>query len=470
MKKLAFLTVLLAVSSFIFAQRIELKAKVDERCELLSAVFRLAGAEEYVTHEIPFYVDSLDNYFEPYKNHEILEYCKTYRENYGIGYDAPMSLAVHLQIVDGKISLIPNVKENSLDSRWNKDYLPRFMELLNDFYTTTKFHDFFVRQSGFVEKVEQTATEYFKKVDMEWYKKFFGEVPKGNFNLIISLSNGNNNYGPKVEYLNGEEDLYSIIICGIDSLNNPFFSDRWALNLIIHEFCHSFCNHLIFANYDKMKKKADEFYKIRQDILNRQAYGNSRTMLCEMLVRASVIKYMTDHYPTNSTKYVSNEKSKGFIWIEELYNALLNYEQNRAQYPTLKSYMPEIVKLQNSLNFKKMVKEQKKLKPVMSIANITNNAQDVDAETTTQIIVKFSRKMSTSAGISRSSKGKEYLPEVIDAKWNEETKTEWIIEVKLEPYREYSLSFPAQFFLSEDGVNAENTQCIWILKQNKKMV
>ncbi|MCL1849808.1 MAG: DUF4932 domain-containing protein, partial [Bacteroidetes bacterium] len=174
MKKIAFLTVLLVVSSFIFAQKIELKAKVDERCELLSTVFRLAGAEEYVTHEIPIYVDSLDKYFEPYKNHEILDYCKTYRENYGVGYDAPMSLAVHLQIIDGKISLIPNVKENSLESRWNRDYLPRFMELLNVFYTTTKFHDFFVGQSEFIEKVEQTATDYFKKVDMEWYEKFFG--------------------------------------------------------------------------------------------------------------------------------------------------------------------------------------------------------------------------------------------------------------------------------------------------------
>ena len=456
MKKVAFLSVLLVVSSFIFAQEIELKVKVDERCELLSTVFRLAGAEEYVTHAIPVYVDSLDKYFEPYKNHEILEYCKAYRENYGVGYDAPMSLAVHLQIVDGKISLIPNVKENSLENRWNKDYLPRFIELLNDFYTATKFHDFFVGQSDFVEKVEQTATEYFKKIDMEWFKKFFGEVPEGNFNLIISLSNGNNNYGASVEYLDGKEDLYSIIICAINSLNNPFFGD-WALNLVIHEFCHSFCNPLIIDNYDKMKKKADEFYKIKQDVLSKQAYVNSQTMLHEILVRASVIKYMADHYPTNPEKYFSNEKNKGFIWIEELYNSLLNYEQNRVKYPTLKSYMPEIVKVQNKLDPKKMVKEQEKLMPVMSIANIKNNAQDVDA-TTTQIIVQFNKKMNTKAnGSTYGIKGKEYFPEIIWQKWNEETKTEWILEVKLEQNKEYSIAFPAQWFFSEDGVNAKNT-------------
>ena len=461
MKKVVILAVLLVVSSFIFAQKIELNAKVDERCELLSTVFRLAGAKEYVTHNIPIYVDSLDKYFEPYKNHEIVEYCKKFRENFGVSYDAPMSLAVHLQIIDGKISLIPNVKDSSLDSSWNKDYLPRFIELLNDFYTTTKFHEFFMKQSDFAEKVEQTATIYFKKIDMEWYKKFFGEVPEGNFNLIISLSNGPNNYGPKVEYLDGKEDLYAITICAIDSLNTPYFSDRWALNLIIHEFCHSFCNRLINENYDEMKEKADEFYKIEQDVFNKQAYNNSQTMLNEILVRASVIKYMTDKYPTNAVnieKYLSEERNNGFIWINELYNSLLIYDQNRDKYPTVRSYMPEIVKLQNKLNPQKMLKEQEELMPTISIANIKNNEKEVNAETTTQIIVKFDKKMNTKAnGSTYGTKGKEYFPEVIGAKWNEETKTEWILEVKLEPDKEYSISFPAQWFFSEDGVNAKNT-------------
>ena len=44
-----------------------------------------------------------------------------------------------------------------------------------------------------------------------------------------------------------------------------------------------------------MKKKADEFLKIKQDVLKRQAYGNAQTMMFETLVRASAIKYMADH-------------------------------------------------------------------------------------------------------------------------------------------------------------------------------
>lgn len=458
MKKTIILALLFAVSSSCFSQKIELNAKVDERCELLSLVFRLADAHEYVTHLIPVYVDGLEKYFEPYKNHEIIDYTKSIREKFKVGYDAPMNLAIHLQIVDNKISLIPNVKTSSLEDRWDIESLPHYIELLNDFYTTTKFHDFFESHSAFIEKAELTATEYFQNVDMEWYAKFFGEVPKGNFNLIISLSNGGNNYGPKVEYLDGGEDIYAIIGCGIDSLNNPFFNDAWALELVVHEFCHSFCNNLIDEYYDQMKMKADEFYEIKQDLLRKQAYSSSKIMLYEILVRASVIKYMADHYSIPLQRSFSNEKTRGFIWIEELYNALLDYEQHRDKYPTLRSYMPEIVKLQDQLNPQKMVEEQEKLIPLMSISNIENGQQDVEAETTTQIIVKFNKKMNTQpCGATPGQKGKDFYPEIIDAKWNKETKTEWILEVKLEPNKEYSIVFPAQWFYSEEGVNPKNT-------------
>ena len=460
MKKIIISVVFLTISSFLFSQKIELKAKVDERCELLSTVFRLAEAKEYIPNEFTVFADSvlsIAKHFESYKNHKVIEYCKMYREKYGVSYDAPMSLAIHLQIVDGKISLIPNVKENSLDRRWNRDKLPHFIELLNDFYTITKFHDFFQEQT-IKEKVETVANEYFKNIDMEWYKNFYGEVPEGNFNLVISLSNGGNCYGPKVEYIDNKEDLYSIIICGIDSLNNPIFEDRWALELIIHEFCHSFCNQLIVENYSKMKKKADVLFKQNKKILSKQqAYGNSQIMLCEILVRASVIKYFADHLSIDTKKYFSREIGNGFIWIEELYNSLEKYEQNRKTYPTLRSFMPEIIETQNKFDYKKVEKERQKLMPTMSIANIMDGDQNVDASTT-QIILKFDKPMHIGVnGSTYGKKGEKYFPKILGAKWNEETKTEWVLEVKLEPNREYSIAFPAQWFLSEDYVSPKNT-------------
>jgi hypothetical protein len=60
-------------------------------------------------------------------------------------------------------------------------------------------------------------------------------------------------------------------------------------------------------------------------------------------------------------------------------------------------------------------------------------------------------------GFTYGNKGKNYFPKVLGAEWNEETKTEWILEVQLESNKEYSIAFPAQWFLSEDYVSPKST-------------
>ena len=343
-KKIFISTVFLVISSSLFSQTIALKAKVDERCELLSTVFRLAEAVEYMQNKFPAFVDSVSMYFEPYKNHKVVEYSKMYREKYSVAYNAPMDLAVHLQLVDGKISFIPNVKNNSLEYRWNRDSLPLFIALLNDFYTTTKFHDFFQKQT-IKEKVENAANKYFEKTDMEWFSNFFGEVPEGSFNLVISLSNGSFNYAAQVVYLDNKEDLYSIIICGRDSLNNPVFEDRWAWDLIIHEFCHSFVNYLIDKNNEAFRESGETMFSLLKDKMSSQAYSTWEVMMYEALVRAAVIKYIKDHdFEQSLIEGLTNyEKECGFFWIEELVAELGKYDKQRNLYPTLESYMPKLV-------------------------------------------------------------------------------------------------------------------------------
>ena len=39
----------------------------------------------------------------------------------------------------------------------------------------------------------------------------------------------------------------------------------------------------------------------------------------------------------------------GFVWFPQLVEKLDEYEQNRDKYPTLDDFMPEIVKLQDSI-------------------------------------------------------------------------------------------------------------------------
>jgi hypothetical protein len=60
-------------------------------------------------------------------------------------------------------------------------------------------------------------------------------------------------------------------------------------------------------------------------------------------------------------------------------------------------------------------------------------------------------------GSTYGKKGEDFYPEVLDAEWDNTSKTEWILFVKLEPNREYSIAFPKEFFMSEDFTSPKNT-------------
>ena len=118
----------------------KISAKVDERTELLSTVFRLAEAQEYSDNDFPVYIDKVNEYFTNYKDHKIVSFSQEMRKKYGVAYDAVMSMAVHLKIENGTISLIEDIVSKKIDYRWQEDSIPQFLELLNDFYKETNFH------------------------------------------------------------------------------------------------------------------------------------------------------------------------------------------------------------------------------------------------------------------------------------------------------------------------------------------
>jgi hypothetical protein len=346
-----------------------------------------------------------------------------------------------------------------MDTRWQRDSIPQFISLLNQFYKASNFHYFFEQQKEIRNAAEQNFAKILEYINFEWFGKFYGELPQGDFNLIISLANGGGNYGPSVYYQDGKEEIFAIMgTWNSDSLGNPIYNGR-VLSTVIHEFNHSFCNPLINSYATELLPQSNKFFKLNEFKLRQQAYGNATTLLCEILVRACVIKYMYfAEKNEHRVKYrLASEMGNGFMWITELYDALTDYENNRTQYPTLRSFMPEIVKVQNSLNVKKMQKEQDKYKPTIIGTNIKNGAKNVDSALDS-IVVSFSKPMFTGAnGSTYGKKGKDYFPEVIEGKWNKETKKEWILYVKLQPNTQYSLSFPAQFFISEEYYNPKET-------------
>jgi hypothetical protein len=49
---------------------------VDPRVELFSVLFRLAGAPEYQQGRVPAYAQTVDAWFAPYRNHDVVQYAR----------------------------------------------------------------------------------------------------------------------------------------------------------------------------------------------------------------------------------------------------------------------------------------------------------------------------------------------------------------------------------------------------------
>lgn len=449
---------LLFQTGAMYAQESLLQPRVEERIELMGIMGRLAGFKEYNTGQIENYNKATDKYFEPFLKHKAIAMIQKLRKRRGVSYDAVMSMAIHLKIDQGEVTFDPNSSYHDLDQRWGRR-AKKFVHYLNDFYQESKFHDFYVQNQQTYAKAEADFSELIVDLDQKWFLDFYGTQPEGSFNVILALTNGTGNYGPHIKYNDGTEDIFSIV--GWSGKKEKVL-ERQKMGytaLCVHEFSHSFCNPLIYANYEQMEEVAESFFKLSEDVLRQQAYGSSKTMCCEILVRAATIRYFKEHgtSPKKIKQMMVREVGNGFLWMDELMAALDDYAANRDQYPTLSDYMPKIVEVQNALNPEMMKVKIMDLTPQFVECSIKDGDQNVDPKTAF-ISISFDREMNTSCnGSSYGKKGKKYfveIPEGAKARWSK-SANKWSLPVKLKPNTEYSISFPGRFFAGGTGFSPD---------------
>lgn len=434
-----------------------LKPCFDERSELLSIVFRLAGAAEYSGNTtVKSYTDKVDDYFKPYASHEVVKLAALTRKKNGVSYDAVMSMAIHLEIRNDSVRFVSDVLENSLDKRWG-DFSTKFVLLLDDFYRKTKFSEFFESNRDLYTIVESRFSSISDKIDVNWFPAFSGVNYLTNFHVVLSMINAGN-YGPSVLFRDGKTDVYSIICAwDADSSGIPVFPES-IIGTLIHEMSHSFCNPAGEKYFPEMQSVAQKFYEINNEKFRMQAYGYASTIVNEILVRASVIKYFQDHDSTSAKidELIMIEQGMGFLWIDKLVELFDDYEQNRATYPTLESFMPEVVKLQNSLNPETLSRELSVNFPQIISFSIPENSSQVDPATA-EIVIVFDRPM-ISFGASYGKGGKKHYPEILSYRWGDENKSIVVLNVQLEPEKRYSMKFVNAFNVDKHGFWMEKTK------------
>lgn len=433
---------------------LSLTPHVDERVELLSIVFRLAGNSEYNMNLLPGYSADIDKYFASYKDHPAVLLAKKVAEQQnGVGYDAVMAMAIHLTPPPALSPVIP-LTDQIPDPRWGKSNAMQFAEALRDFYRDTNFEKFFASHHAMYQLAESRFGVILKDLDLDWYKNFYGEAPRGHFNVVLGVNNGGGNYGPKVVFPDGHQELYAIISCAAkDDSGNPTF-DAYSLPTLIHEFNHSFVNPVIEDHKDDFAT-ADQVYQPVADAMKSMAYGSSKIMVDESLVRAAVILYFESHdkKPAEVKEMIVGEEGNGFVWMDELCDLLRQFESQRTVYPTFASFVPKIAAYYRSLAARipqEIASFDQQCVHVTGMTPFPNHSTDADSAAK-EIVLTFDKPLVPgNYSMNYGPDGKDHWPITGNPEFLA-GNTSIKLHVELKPNCTYGVLLTGRAFRSPDG-------------------
>jgi len=483
MKKISLLFILCINSLLSFSQ---LKSHVDERFELVSIVFRLAGAEEYVNNQVKNYAADIDAYFAPYKNHPLIRYVKEIRERDEVAFNAVSGITFQLEIKSNHIGLNPQTDKQAFlqsEPRWKEETMNQFIKLLDKFYRETKFKTFYNRHQDLYAATEKRFDEMLQTIHEEWFQSFFGE-PFGNPAIYVSLCNGPSNYGFNTDRKDGSSDYGIIIGCSsvdeesipyfilsYDKDNKPVYSTE-MIRVIIHEFSHHFSNPMVIKYEQEMIAAAEKMFPYVSERLAKYAYGYANSILIEGLNSLFVNIYFRENNVPNAYN-ISNDEDRGFVWMRRAIRFMNNFYENRVLYPHIADFMPQLVSFINASGnqIEKIMDEYNHSFPyVVNVYPRINTTVSADVK---EIRVDFSHPMINCYGFSATKQGSYIMPErrkgyldknntVIILKsgeshegafsvcsWSEDKKT-LIIPVELEKGKNYGLLLPAKYYQSSE--------------------
>lgn len=349
MKRLIAALCMLCIAAETYAIKPELHAPI----ELMSILCNISGYEEYNHGYGREYCDEVTEWFAPYKNHRAVGIMQQLRESNGVGYDAPMSLALYLRLLpDGGVEYAG--EEHSLDERFEGVDIEAVTQAVSEFARESRFYEFFEAHRPFYDDICRQFTEsVLPRFNEKWYGEFYGTEADETFRIAIGFLNGGNNYGPKRTLPGQKSEVFAImgyVKRTSDGRTSYVAQPDIYLNILVHEFNHSFINHLIGEGSElreKMRHAGEGLFDLCSQIMGWQAYDNWATVINESLVRAAVICYLIDNgAPAESVREaVMDEIRVGFVWTPELVGKLRQYQRQRDLYPTFESYYPQIIDL-----------------------------------------------------------------------------------------------------------------------------
>lgn len=432
----------------------KIEVKVDQRVELLSIVFRLAGSPEYnLANSKSPYATDVEEQFGKFRDHATVQMARDLRRQRGISYDAVMSLAVHLD------ELFPPVPRTALDprpalldERWTSQDATKFIAALGVFAKDSGFAEFFDKhKEQYAACAEKLSALVNADPIVPFFDDYFGKRPTAHYSVAVGMLLGGENFGVSMRYPDGREDIMPVIgIYKWDEKGLPAIGAE-VKDTIIHEFCHSYTNAIVETHWKELEKAGDVLFERNAAVMKRQAYGTGKTVMCESFVRAVVARGMAKLQGDNAGRRQAFEEAcNGFVWTPDFAALLKDYEGDRAKYRTFDDFVPRVVAFFNATaeHYADLLKKYPQVKSLLP----ANGTANVDAGAVKELVIVFDRPMQDGHW-SLVTMGADRSPKFDRPTFNAD-RTELRVPMTLAGGKSYFFGLnAAQFmgFMSEEG-------------------
>lgn len=316
---------------------------VDPRTEVLLIASRLAEISFFANHDMDSddYITGIDKIMEKQKNHEFVKLLKSMTKNYKGGIYQLLTLSKYISEDFTEINFTKKTVPAEIEALCKNLDTKKFITLLNDFVNTSNLSRVWLLYESYMKANLFDVSDFYDKYPnvTRWISEYFFDAStKQIFKVHVSpIMNYYHIMTPYSTY----DGVNNFFICqspGLNKVNN--FSD---INLAI-TMCGSFYITYLREHYESFKNYIEKMmndWAVKNNYTEKLQDFNYIGYATDWISYVTIINYIEKFSPEDSKElYISSiESSLPMEELISLKDVFKYYDENRANYPTMESFL-----------------------------------------------------------------------------------------------------------------------------------
>lgn len=334
-------------------------------------VYKLKACKEYQ----PIASKALADYQDLSTHNIAIETAKLNDTLVSFGYGNDLMMEVLLEQPEFKLSKKPNKfkfsqthLENDKKIRLEK-IISDYLNSLYSFYQTENIGEFYERNAAFYQGAINEVKSHIPDGFTDAMETYYGDSREKYVALVSPMmiwpieENEGRGIGATVERDNKKivyEVMSPYVQVPVTSTKKDYdqfgfdYQPR-ARTLTVHEFGHSFINSELEPYQEQIENSSYLFTEQLKKEMESKGIQNWNVYVIESFVRLGEIRVaeiQNDKERANNLRHYHTNKEH-FIFLSQLEDKIIEFENNREKYPMWKDFIPELLKVfeQNTTDF-----------------------------------------------------------------------------------------------------------------------